>query len=95
MSINKGEFYGKRFVISTRSVDVSDPCENWVPTPCPKRITLESFDKIKLPSNRVKYTYLSLDILYLPNQISRFQMRSILFVRATHFNVHIFIHYFM
>ena len=37
-----------------------DLCENWVSTPGPKRITLESCDEIKLP---IMYAY----CLYAPN----------------------------
>ena len=33
---------------TVRSVDVPDPCENWVSTPGKKRIIMESYAKIKL-----------------------------------------------
>ena len=47
-TLNKGECYCINFAILAPSVDVPDLCENWVSTPGPKLITLESFDKIKL-----------------------------------------------
>ena len=39
---NKGECYCHSFVILTCSVDIPNPCENWVSTPRSKRITLRS-----------------------------------------------------
>ena len=50
----------KSFVTLTRLVDVSDQCENWVSTSGPKRITLDSCDKIKLNSymnNVLRYIF--------------------------------------
>ena len=41
-------------LFAVRSIDVPDPCENWVSTPGPKRNNLESCDKIKLP---IVYAY--------------------------------------
>ena len=61
-----------------------NPCENWVSTPGPKRITLESCDEIKLP---IMYAYCLK--VYLLNQNCLFQMCSIVFVVATNFNVRI------
>ena len=59
-------------------------CENWVSTPGPKRITLESFYMTKLS---IEYAY-CLEV-YLPNQNCRFQVCSISFVRAANFDVRI------
>ena len=61
-----------------------DPCENWASTPGPKRIALESSDKIKLP---IMYAFCFK--IYLPIQKCRFQMCYILLVRAIHFRVRI------
>ena len=52
--------------------------------PGQKRITLESSHRMKLP---IMYAYCLK--IYLPNQNCRFQMCSIVFVRATNFNVRI------
>ena len=47
--LTRVNFTVKSFVILTCAVDVPDPCENWLSTPGPKPITLESCDKIRLP----------------------------------------------
>ena len=78
------ECYCKSIAILSHSVDVPDPCENWVSTPGPKRITLESRDKIKLP---IMYAYcLKTHLTYRKMLVSGV---TIDFVRATNFNVRI------
>ena len=66
------------------SVAMSDSCEHWGSTPGPNVMDWESRARMKLPTFYAYCLY-----VYLPNQNWLFQMRVIVFVSATIFNVQI------